>query len=1527
MGIGPIPGAESGTLQAMSQPSRERSELRTILTADIEGFSSQMREDQEGVIRLLVDSYYLVAEREAEKYGGTLFRKEGDAVWLSFQSVLGAVRAGIGIQEAMLRRNLQKSQGGGIHLRMGIHLGDVVLTQDGEILGHTLSVAKRLETQSEADSICLSEEVFRQVRNKDFSFDFQSLGEIDLKGVGPLEVFQGTIQPDRLEVLRRGEASQASFAGPRIVVAADGNRFGSDLSARAKWEREALKKARDLGSELFLGNDGIVFALFEVTEAKLALEFVTSLPGPRQVVRAGEVLLQRGEDGRVEKLFGEVVEAVLDGISRAGLEPGAILIGPQVLEALGHPSSGLVEPAGFSMGPRKEPAYRYLPAGGANSRFGLSHAPVGVSVLVGGEEPGIVDLAGGSLRGVEQATPRGDLAGLWKALGQVSPHAKKAAPVLSNRAYRLLEEQPESGLGIAGALFSSLEGQLLPPRLVMLGEVLSDGRLVLPEDFDPAQAQAILARVGGGTLLSPPGALANLPRGFSGVDVETLAEAFDWIRRSGAGSHLDTLVRAQRKKTLSLVVFSPSGDLEEADALAQEIQAEAELEDPSPNLYRLLEEAEEELGRKALVQRCQEWIRKRPSSEMPDLYRALQPKVLAYLFPDARMQGWDRSQENPTRVLALGGTLEDAESLRLTEADFDRVLGSLAHLDSEVRAALSHETLVLLGCKAGDPQARAFYRQLRLNIPATSAQSTFLVAPDSDPKDHRWWERRGVRVLEESPGFLLDSLVTLAEQGGDEFGPEGGRSVDRPLTSPRSPYKFLDFYGFEDRTIFFGRDKEMREVMTRLVTHPVLVFYGRSGAGKTSLLQAGILSRLPRPRNLVISLRALSDPTQLIRDELLALAASSARPRLEELSLAELTLEVARCISGRLILLLDQFEEFFIRLDAATRLRFTQEVAELVRRLPERVHLVFSLREDFLAEMAEFEAFLPSVLDNRYRLNLLTKEQAREAIVGPAKLFGIEFEETLVESLLQELFLEGIDPPQLQIVLDRLYHSRDPQSQRISQKIFEGLGGVKDILIGYLQSTLNEDLKEHRDLARSMLKTMVTERGTKAVVEVSEIARRLNQPPEDIRLVLDRLLEARLVRSLNQGEEHLFELAHEYIIQEVQSWDSDVEISIQHARMVLRSSLHNWQRFGSLLGPELLTIVAKERSHLEITRDAQAMLLRASALHHRPLEPWLQSERERISGVPALIGFLKERKISAIVKRSILDSLFDLPLSEAEVQVALTAMQKVGNPSLLSAMRFRAPASNRERLFEAFERAVVERFFGPERMTYVPPGPAMLGSTRTEKEERIEQLRADLHWRIESERPQQEVFVPGYWMDRTMVTNEEYAEFHTDHVYRFPPEESDHPAVYVSWYDAKNYAKWCGKEIPSEEQWEKAARGSKGALFPWGDVFDSELCNSAECGLRRTTSVHAFPEGKSPYGCLNMAGNVWEWTASPWEEGSPFKVQKGGSTVSFKPHQFAATRFEGFPDFILQWVGFRTCTSKNPIQDSKSTRPPPTEES
>ncbi len=185
-----------------------------------------------------------------------------------------------------------------------------------------------------------------------------------------------------------------------------------------------------------------------------------------------------------------------------------------------------------------------------------------------------------------------------------------------------------------------------------------------------------------------------------------------------------------------------------------------------------------------------------------------------------------------------------------------------------------------------------------------------------------------------------------------------------------------------------------------------------------------------------------------------------------------------------------------------------------------------------------------------------------------------------------------------------------------------------------------------------------------------------------------------------------------------------------------------------------------------------------------------------------------------------------------------------------------------------------------------------------------------------------EVCIKSYYMDIYPVTNDDYRKFVVATGYRsegrwersFRPGKEEHPAVNVTFNDAVSYAVWAGKRLPHEFEWEKAARGNDGRLYPWGNDWDRERLNSRENKLNGTMSVYNFNEGKSPYGIMNMAGNVWEWTDSSYisdcdgiSSTPSGKTLRGGSWLNKLKNAGCTLRCEAWSDEFGPDTGFR-CT-------------------
>jgi hypothetical protein len=214
----------------------------------------------------------------------------------------------------------------------------------------------------------------------------------------------------------------------------------------------------------------------------------------------------------------------------------------------------------------------------------------------------------------------------------------------------------------------------------------------------------------------------------------------------------------------------------------------------------------------------------------------------------------------------------------------------------------------------------------------------------------------------------------------------------------------------------------------------------------------------------------------------------------------------------------------------------------------------------------------------------------------------------------------------------------------------------------------------------------------------------------------------------------------------------------------------------------------------------------------------------------------------------------------------------------------------------------------PEGFVWVPPGEFIFGG-----EYGLDAQITRLH--------------EGFFAAKTPVTNAQYSRFIIETGYpppkhwhdKRPPENlADHPVVYISWDDAVAYAKWAGARLPTEQEWEKAARGYDGREYPWGEWAEGR-CNSREASLGETSPVGRFsPDGDSPYGLQDAVGNVWEWTVSYTEVKSKVcRVVCGDSFADLRGHIPCEYRRPYDLNFVWTDIGFRVVISRAPAETGK----------
>lgn len=251
-----------------------------------------------------------------------------------------------------------------------------------------------------------------------------------------------------------------------------------------------------------------------------------------------------------------------------------------------------------------------------------------------------------------------------------------------------------------------------------------------------------------------------------------------------------------------------------------------------------------------------------------------------------------------------------------------------------------------------------------------------------------------------------------------------------------------------------------------------------------------------------------------------------------------------------------------------------------------------------------------------------------------------------------------------------------------------------------------------------------------------------------------------------------------------------------------------------------------------------------------------------------------------------------------------------------------------------------------EDMMLVESGPFLMGSTREDIEffaeacpSKDDDPTCGASY-FEDELPQREIEVSAFCIDKYEVTNLLFSHFVSGTGYVTTAEQKgislvwddpnttwqeivganwqhpngpesnitgleNYPVVHVSWYDAKAYCEWAGKRLPNKEEWEKAARGTEGQRWPWGNEWDPTALNFYEVKPPGARPVGTYPSGASPYGVMDMLGNVFEWLDEPNEADSTRVEKRGGSWGSIQLYSHAALRIYSVPEQTTASTGFR----------------------
>lgn len=663
-----------------------------------------------------------------------------------------------------------------------------------------------------------------------------------------------------------------------------------------------------------------------------------------------------------------------------------------------------------------------------------------------------------------------------------------------------------------------------------------------------------------------------------------------------------------------------------------------------------------------------------------------------------------------TDLFKLRGSMERPESLILTEDDYEIFFESQENMSVILQGYLARMTLLFVGYDLADPYFRRLYRKVTSSLD-NLARRAYAFGVVLSRRVSRWCERHGIEVIDINVATFLEELSSQLASRTRATSPLSSllsvTNTYEPL--PQRPYKLLDYYNAEDTAIFFGRADETRKLSSMIHAHRLVLLYGSSGAGKTSLLLAGVVPRMEYadPPYKSIYVRALEDPSAVIRRAVQRQLSDAELP--EDGSLVSFLHIASRLLTTKLLIILDQFEEFYIRLSPQFRATFIQDLAALYDAQDVPVKLVLSLREDWLASISEIEQEIPSVFRNRLRLLPFTREQAHEAIIGPAARLGVRYEGALIERLLDDLTGSAgstIMPPQLQLVCNALYERLKPDEKLIALATYEKLGGVRGVLQEYLQAELTRLPRDERALAQATLEELVTSQGTKAVKTADALALGLGVDPVMVRPMLEQLVAARLLRTLEREDGVVaYELAHEYLIREI---DLGGEAKKRkEAEELIKQEVDNWQRFGTLLAPDKLAMITDMRQLLRLNAQEQELLLRSCLQVGYEVDYWLEriGDLEQrldvlISTANSRVAVVRQRAAQVLGKQQAakaIDPLIKLAIHDSDMAVRTAA--RTGLVALSSEQQL---VATKQLQANAETGDVVIRRFALEALTMLP---------------------------------------------------------------------------------------------------------------------------------------------------------------------------------------------------------------------------------
>ena len=475
----------------------------------------------------------------------------------------------------------------------------------------------------------------------------------------------------------------------------------------------------------------------------------------------------------------------------------------------------------------------------------------------------------------------------------------------------------------------------------------------------------------------------------------------------------------------------------------------------------------------------------------------------------------------------------------------------------------------------------------------------------------------------------------------------------------QSPFKFLDSYTKEDKDIFFGRETEVEDVYTKIFQSKILLVYGASGTGKSSLISCGLANKFEDTDWLPISIRRGTNINDSMRHQLEKSMLTPLSTK-KEVSLTKMLKSVYLDHFKPTFLIFDQFEELFIFGEREEWNTFVNNVREVLDS-ELQVRFVFSIRGEYLEYLTEFENVLPEIFGNRIRIERMTRTNAIHCITGPCHSAGIEVEEHFPENLLTKLSPSKteIELTYLQVFLDRIYKKANDARHNgkavFSNALLNELGNVGDVLSQFLDEQI--ELIPDSEKALALLKAFVSTDATKKQITTAQAAEFVKTIGQNLgEKQVDRLIQELVNRRIlkDKDEADRYELRHDSIAAKIFEKITTYERDLIEVNQFITYAFGEHEKRDFLLNESDLAYIAPFETKLNFSGKVSEFIEKSKVTATKK-----KRSRKRIIATVAVISVLLVFAIAAMVYAFVQQTAAQAAQREAEAQRVQADSQKI----------------------------------------------------------------------------------------------------------------------------------------------------------------------------------------------------------------------------------------------------------------------------